>query len=515
MRLHRHQRTASWIALGLTLLIVAGPLSTAALAEDSGEAAELAQIKREIQQIKAEEERQRQRDEEIIKHLQESIQKVEAQNRQLEQANSQAHAALQTTSNLQAETDRQLKALQEKVAAGPTAAQTADALANYWGSHQFVVTGGAGADFIYDRHTNSNTFALDFEPIILYRLNDWLLFEGVIEANMAPGSPGTIGSGASFDLPVATAQIFLNDYAELNVGVFDQPFGDFYEDQSAVWVNRFITAPLPYGSEALIPPTDIGIQLRGGVQWGKLGQDFDYTTWVANGPSYTAYPQALVGNAFNGVNNITVNTNGKAFGARFRFYPLPLDSDLGRLELGASTYDGKYQNSSWLTSWGVDFAYLRNNLQARGEYLQTYRQMGPTGFPAGTPDNRQGWYVQAGYFLSQVHLPILNGDLDRYIEKLEPLIRYSGVNQRAVVTDDFSTIPEFGFSGSPAIFAPHAREVALGLDYWLAPSIVWQTEFDIELPEAGGLLVDPAGKVTPMGATVNDRAILTQIAIGF
>ena len=47
-------------------------------------------------------------------------------------------------------------------------------------------------------------------------------------------------------------------------------------------------------------------------------------------------------------------------------------------------------------------------------------------------------------------------------------------------------VPDFGLNGSPATYAPHSREVALGLDYWIAPSIVWQNEFDIELPRAGG-----------------------------
>ena len=56
-------------------------------------------------------------------------------------------------------------------------------------------------------------------------------------------------------------------------GLFDQPFGDWYEAQSAVWVNRFVTAPLLYGVEAVVPPTELGLQLRGGLQWGALGQD--------------------------------------------------------------------------------------------------------------------------------------------------------------------------------------------------------------------------------------------------
>ena len=220
---------------------------------------------------------------------------------------------------------------------------------------------------------------------------------------------------------------------EVVVGAFDQPFDDFYEDLGAFWVNRFITAPLPYGVRAMVPPSDIGMQFRGAYQWGQLGQDADYTVWVANGPSYdTSLPQPVIGQAINGFNNIGSNTNGRAYGARFRVYPFPLDSNLGRLELGASTYNGKWLNSLWLNSWGVDFAYLRNNLQTRGAWISAYRQM-----PAGSgPDNRQGWYFQVGYFLNGLHLPGL-GEFDQYLAKIEPLVRYSGVNQRAVVADGY------------------------------------------------------------------------------
>jgi len=150
-------------------------------------------------------------------------------------------------------------------------------------------------------------------------------------------------------------QLFLSDYAQINAGIFDQPFGDWYEAQSPLWVNRFITAPLLYGADAIIPPSEIGAQLRGGVQWGSLGQDFDYTTWVGNGPSFdSSLPRPVVGQAFNDVTNISTNTNGKSFGTRLRVYPFPLESELGRLELGASTYDGKWQNGLWFNSWGVD-----------------------------------------------------------------------------------------------------------------------------------------------------------------
>ncbi len=498
------------LTMAIGFIAIAAAAANVARAEDGGtDALALKRVERELRQLRAD----RARDRKLIEKLEQELDDVRAEDNHIRTSNQQLqHTAVQLqTSNerLQTRTDEELKQIQAQVAAGPSETQITRALGGYWGSHQFTLTGGAAVDYVYDHKLGQNTFALDFEPILLYRMNDWLAFEGTFEASFDQGS------GASFDAPVATAQIFLNDYMEAVLGIFDQPFGDFYETQGPFWVNRFITAPLPYGAAALIPPTDIGMQLRGGYQWGELGQDADYTLWVANGPSYdSSLPQPVIGQELNGSTNITVNTNGKAYGGRLRVYPFPLDSNLGRLELGASTYNGKWQNGLWLTSWGVDFAYLRNNLQTRGAWISAYRQM-PA--PSG-PDNRQGWYFQAGYFLNGLHIPGFD-QLDPYLARLEPLVRYSGVNQRAVVTDEIATSPGLGFSGSPAIFAPHSREVALGIDYWFAPSIVWQTELDLELPRAGGTTYTFNGASTPtvgsVGATPNDQAILTQFAVGF
>jgi hypothetical protein len=222
-----------------------------------------------------------------------------------------------------------------------------------------------------------------------------MLFEGTIEANLP------VDSSAEYQLPVVGLHYFLNDYSELLLGIFDQPFGDWYEDQSPFWVNRFVNAPLPYGANPTIPPTDLGAQLRGGFQWGAMGQVADYTVWTANGPGFTqstctnntppsplpTCPSvALVGDTLASPNNIHLNSQTPAVGTRLRIYPLPVDSNLGRLEPGASTHDGKWLNGFWFNSWGVDFNYFKANLQARGEWLQTNRQM-PNGTSA---DNRQG-----------------------------------------------------------------------------------------------------------------------------
>jgi hypothetical protein len=489
------------------LLLIGASAATCAA---DGSVANLPQISRQLQRLKADEAAEKRRidsDEKLIQELERRLEQVDARDRSLAGATEK----LTTTNNqVKEQTDQKLQTLESRLDSGSPTSVFDSAMGRYFGQHQFTFAGAAAGAFTYDRQSAQNSFALVFEPLVLYKLNDWILFEAEIEAALPRGS------GADFGLPVATAQIFLNDYLEINAGKFDQPFGDWYEAHSALWVNRFVTAPLPYGQEALVPPSDLGIQLRGSTQWGDSGQDVDYTVWAANGPAYdTALPQPVVGQTLESPTNLGVQSNGRAYGARFRIYPLPVDTNLGRLELGASTYNGKWQNAHWLNAWGVDFAYLRKNFQARGEFLAAYRQM-----PAGSSvDNRQGWYVQAGYFLQSLPSLHLGDKIDYAIHRLEPLIRYSGVNQRAIVTDEVTTDPAIGFSGSPSIFAPHAREVALGLDYWIEPSIVLQTEFDLELPRAGGTAFTFNGASTPtarpIGATANDHAILTQLAIGF
>jgi hypothetical protein len=499
----RRHRSLSALVFGLSISVLGS-----VVAADDTSLDPPRKIEQQLNQIKSSEAAERRR----VEQDERSIQRLERQLNQLESQHAvlvHQAATLEVTSDKLKTDTAQLQDTQKQLATAPSDEQFGSAMSRYLGSHQFTWNGAVAGSFIYDRGNNTNTFALTFEPLVIYRLNDWISFVGELEAALPQGSD------AKFGLPIAMFQLFLNDYLQVNAGLFDQPFGDWYEAQSPVWVNRFITAPLLYGAEAIIPPSELGLQLRGGLQWGALGQDVDYTTWVGNGPGFdSALPQPVVGQTLNPVNNIQVNTNGKAFGTRIRFYPFPLDSNLGRLELGASTYNGKWKDGNWFNSWGIDYAYLNGNLQTRGEYVETYRQM-PNG---SAPDNRQGWYVQLGYFLAGLPLPQLPLGMDRYIKNLEPLVRYSGVNQRAVVADEISTVPELGFNGSPSIFTPHSREVALGIDYWIEPSIVWQTEFDIELPRAGSSLISFNGNnpvASSIGATPNDHAILTQLSIGF
>jgi hypothetical protein len=503
-------RTAAGL-LALTALVVIPRLGFSA---DSPGTDDMSAIKKELQELRQD----RLRDREEIRDLKARVDQLEGENKQLKTTSSQ----IQTE---QTQTTQTVKQIQEQTKEGLSPGQLSSAFSRYLGSNTFMVTGAAGFSYIYAAQSGGindiprqkqNTFVSDWEPMILYRPNDWMLFQGILSA--AFGSTGT-----SVDLSSAEFHIFPLDHWEVLLGLFDNPFGDWYEAQSPMWVNRFITAPLPFGVEAVIPAAEMGAQVRGGYQWGQPGQDWDVTIWGGNGPSFSS---SVPGATMSAPTAIAFShTNNKSIGARFRFYPIPVDADWGRLELGASTYNGRWAGSNWLYGWGVDFNYFIGNLQTRGEWLQSYRQM-PNGLSS---DNRQGGYIQAGYFLNGIDLPFLPAEVNKHVNRLEPLIRFSMVNQHGVALDDINAatgigmggfrvglVPDFGLSGSPALFAPHSREVAFGLDYWISPSIVWHNEFDLEVPTRGGVFVASDGTTTPArGSVHNDHAFLTQFTIGF
>jgi len=491
--------------------------STTMAADPTSDGSSLSEVKREIRHLEAEREHDRQ----IISQLEFKVEKLEGngakateKNQQLESSNKKLE---QQNFQLQQQTADELKALQQKVDEGLTPSQFSSAFNDYLGSRRFVVNGTFEGSFQYDKSTAINTYTLNWTPQINYELNKWIYFVGQMS-----GSIGSDGA-SSFSMPVANIMMFLNDYVELYGGIFDNPFGDWFEGRSAPWVNKFATAPLPFDGEPIAPPTDVGVQLRGGVQWGDLGQDADYTIWSSNGPSYdSSLPNPVVGQTLNAFNGVTLNTNGKAIGARFRVYPIPLKAEWGRLKLGAATLDGKWQDGLWYNAWAINLDYQLQSLSVYGAWLSSYRQL-PSGLPQQTHDNRQGWYLEVDYALNQLaaKMTALPDPVSQFIGRTLLGVRYSGVNQNAIVASEINTVPAPGFNGSPSVFTPHSREVAFALDYYISPAIVWQNEFDLELPQNAGSLVTFGGPkggtpvYSPFGTAHNDRAFITQITVGF
>ncbi len=196
-----------------------------------------------------------------IEALEKEVSAINSANLQLQQTQT----TLQTTN---AQTEKQVSQIQKTVSSELGPFNFGDRINSFLGQHTFTMVGGVSAGFYYDRKAAMNRPVLDFEvnPMI----------------GLMTGSSSTVASAPPCNLvefptvgpSLANLQIFpLGQEAplELVAGLFDTPFGDWYENQSPNWVNPFITAPLLYGAEAIAPPSAMGLQARGGIQWGKIG----------------------------------------------------------------------------------------------------------------------------------------------------------------------------------------------------------------------------------------------------
>jgi hypothetical protein len=407
-------------------------------------------LRQELETLKAQLERDR-------TQMEQDRQRIEQLERQIE--------------GVEAKSEQKSKELEEKITKQtldqPTFGHYLDRFA---GEHRLSIVGYGFGSFDWQERARTNTFSAGFEPIFLYRLSDRLLFEGDLEVKLE-------GTETSADLESAQVDYLVNDYMTVVAGKFLLPFGEFIERQHQVWINKLVSRPLPFreGDEGgLLPFSELGVQVRGGIPLGYgEGTRAEYALYVTNGPRFASDERG----AFFEANNTDQN-RAKGYGARLGVELLPYAAGLGRLRLGASTFDGQWgvHSKRWFTSWGMDAVYQNGPLALRGEYLQTHRAM-PTSIP---DDKRDGWYLQAAYLLQSLPVP--------YLDHTELIVRYSGQNQNALTPDAL----EEGFLRNP-------RLVAVGLDYWIAPSVVWKLEYDREMPAKGR----------------DSHALLTQFAVGF
>lgn len=477
-----------------------------------------------------------------VEELEREVRAVENSNAKLEQTTANLQTSNQQLQTQLSQTQQQVGGVQKAITSQFGPFGFGDRLNAFLGSHQFTLAGTVSTGYYYSRQGNHNDPALDFELYPLWKFNEWLQFYGNITLGLSTAYGGT---AVPFQ-GVANFQIFpFGQEApfELVAGIFDKPFGDWIENQPVNFVEPFVTAPLLFGPESLVPVSSIGLQARGGYQWGQPGQDWDYTTWIDSGPTFesapgvcvycstTSVPIPVIGEETNPLTGINLATKGIGYGARVRFYPLPVDWDWGRFELSASTYDGKWLNGLWYESWGVGYFYRVGPFRTRGEWVQSYRQMpSPSEVPGITGtlpypgccghDNRQGWYTKVGLFLYDIPHPYLGDWLEPRFDKIEASVRYSGVNQSAILTNDIVNYPVFSFNGSPSVYYPHAREVAFAIDYWIGPKIVWKNEIDLELPESGGTFYTYTGASPPttarfLNTTLDDFAAMSQFTVQF
>lgn len=370
-------------------------------------------------------------------------------------AQEDVRALREEVRRMREESDRQrqqIKVLEEKVAK-PSSSKTEGNPNPQPGDTRFVITGYAFGQYDWrSKHGNQderiNTFGAGFNPIFLYRLSDWIFFEGELEVELE-------GTETEVALEYGQANLFLNNYMTLGVGKYLTPFGEFIERIHPAWIHKLITRPLPYrstGAGGFLRFSEVGPQLRGVVPLGDPGVEAEYAVFVGNGPRFNSTARGA-----HLTNNFEDNNFAKSYGGRIGLRPFPFERGWGRLKLGASTYNGKWDadGNLWLNVWGVDGAYQYEPFELRGEWLGFRREM-PTGV---NTDNREGWYLQGAYKLSAV--PI------RFIDRSEVIVRYSALHQPHHPTREFVAKP---------------RQFTVGWDFWLTSSVVWKLEYDRDLP---------------------------------
>lgn len=342
------------------------------------------------------------------------------------------------------------------------------------GTSDFVITGAMSAGYT-DRHKEDATFGASFSPIFLWKVTDRIFVEAEPEFELE-------GDASKVHLEFANASFIVNDYLTVRGGLFLTPFGQFPERLHPVWINKLPDNPLVYREEGgLVPFSSLGFEARGAVpiKSAKL----NYAVYVANGPGLVSDDEKDVGTLK--FDNFTDNNNSKAVGGRIGFLPVP------GLEAGYSIQAARVNGHGFsdvnALLQGVDLSYLWDSeavagtIDFRAEWVwsdvsdATYDPAGTLGFgPLRFNNKRNGGYFQLAYRPSKIDNKIL--------KNVEFICRYDMLNGPSAVpngTDD--------------------QRVTLGIDYWLTPSTVFKTAYQIDDREHGG----------------SQNAFFFQTAIGF
>lgn len=375
------------------------------------------------------------------------------------------------------------------------------------GLRKFILSGSADMITLVDGETfDEGLFGASWMPVFLWQPTKKLLFEGEfhidIEAESGVGgesgghthggaiaeteaAPG--GSGAMIMLGYADLVYILNDYMTLTAGKFVSPFNSFAERLHPAWINKLPDAPIGLGHHgAHAPAGEVGIQLRGGIPFGKM--KMNYTAFVSNGPVLLASEEEGGKMSFE---NFMDNNKNKAIGGRIGLLPFSSSS----LEIGGSfltakvgSEDTEYENIGALF-YGGDVSYFKSisgfgDISLKGQWVSTgvdkanYTMdtmlmiMGTdtTYMTEYTFDNQsQAYYAQLSYKPSKSE--------KNFIKNLEFVVRY-----------DAMSMPE------ETAWAESDTRYTFGIDYWLQARSVIKLAYQI-------------------GETQN--LVMTQLVIGF
>lgn len=347
------------------------------------------------------------------------------------------------------------------------------------GTTSFLLTGWADAGFV-DRSGEDSNFTASLNPILLWRLNDRLFFEGEFELELEDNE-------TALDLEYANISYILNDYVTLKAGRFLTPFGTFSERLHPGWINKLPDAPLPFGHDGIAPTASLGFQASGGFAIGS--SKLNYALYVANGPRLNMGDDEPEEAGLLHFDNLSDLNNNKAVGGRVGFLPIP------ELEIGYSFKYARVDEDADVsaTLHSVDLGYVRDSnalrgfIDVKGQWVWsrvddvTFDPDGELGFgPLDFDNRRDGGYAQLAYRPSKVE--------SAFVQNLEGVVRWDRINNPA---------------GAPEETGFDEKRWTFGLNYWLGSSTALKAAYQT------------GDRRLPDGDSEDVNAVLVQAATGF
>lgn len=331
-----------------------------------------------------------------------------------------------------------------------------------------------------------NDFSSSISPVFLYNMGQDILFESELEFGLS-------GEATTTTLEYAQIDYLAFDRLQIIAGKFLLPFGVFSERLHPTWINKLPNAPLLYGHAhggvaegAMLPMlSDAGIMGRYKLPLGNTWS-FDASAWVSQGPrvvdteslghdddgegddghAHAAAPAYDAGDGGLGKSGpdhdepgegsqadgtppvvgfgvaFSDNNKNKMLGARLGLVRG------GGFEIYASGFHATYDPENVLDIYGGNLSaeYRRKATELRGEAMVIRQEFENDGVFESI--DRYGYYIQVA----------------RRYRSFEPIVRWSHLLDASthglLVHEDIS-------------------ELALGITYWLMPSIPVKAAYSI------------------------------------
>ncbi len=344
------------------------------------------------------------------------------------------------------------------------------------GDNQILLSGDASGNFTYDDRSRADGFDARFSPLVLWRLNESLMFEAKVDFNLGSREIFYGYSYGTTDVNLAYAQLdwAIDDRFTLVLGKFRSPINAFAERFEPSWINPLPDAPL--GLYEILPSANVGAQLRGVFPLWYPGGKITGAAFVSNAPLFTtgSVPYYDFGSVRWGTDNI-------AAGGRLGLQFCPnLELGYGVEYANAQTGYAGYNEALWLHSvdlvtW-LDALRGRWTLQAQYAWshidLPTYRRVDEFSLQESSiASGKNGGYVQLSYRGRKWESDFAN--------RLEFIVRAdrsatSGFFNRYLALDEDPprTIYDYASDGY------ETNRFTFGIDYWLGEYTVLKAAYE-------------------------------------